>query len=300
MDYTNIYQRQIVLKEKGLMPPDSPPRMAALPAPKRTKAKGKNNTNVNKTKGKKASNNNGDSKKENTLFPTKDSGDEANKKPNSVFLTAHSDKESSSDNDKNRQGKDTELLSITGGKDSNGKTLANGVSGASEDELNNSETRRKEDFEKSLWEEDERLRKQKEDVERKLKEIQEREEREKVEREAKWREDSARRAREAEERRAESARKREEENRKKEERIAEERRREEERKEEERREQEKKAYQKDDSFFEDEESRRKKDALLARYTIYFIDIFSSRQITSIAKDGYAIMCSTLTIIYVLG
>jgi hypothetical protein len=270
LDYTNIYQRQIVLKEKGPVPPNSPPTMAALPAPKRTKPKGKNNTNANQTKEYKA-------KETKNNAGGKDSDDESSKKPNSVFLTAQSDKDSASDRDINKNKQANDLLSITDGKNNNGSTgnMVNGNNGVSEDELNSSEKRRREEFERNLREEDERLKKEKGGVERRLKEIQEREEREKTEREAKWREDSARRAREAEERQLASARRREEERRKEEERIAEDRKREDDRKrEEERREKEKKAFQKDDSFFEDEESRRKKDALLARYSIYLFIYFS--------------------------
>ena len=256
------------------MPPDSPPKMAALPAPKRGKPKGKNSTNGNKTKGniaKEKANNAGGLKKENTGLSAKDSDDESSKKPNSVFLTAQSDKESGSDRDINKNNHENkEMLSITDGKNDTGhkdsQAMVNGHSGVSDDDIVNAERRKRDEWEKNLREEDERLKREKEEVERRLKEIQEREEREKTEREAKWREDSARRAREAEERQLASAKRREEEKRKEEERKAEERRREDERREEERKEQEKKALQ-NDSFYEDEEARKKKDALLARYSI---------------------------------
>lgn len=179
LDYTNIYQRQIVLKEKTQMPLESPPRMAALPAPKRNQPKGKNGPKPNKaTTGNKAKEIN--KKEDNKLVKAKDSDEESNKKPNSVFLTAQSDKES---------GSDKELMAIMDGK-SGGKAIVDG--GLSEDESKENERRKREEFEKSLHEEEERLRKEKEEVERRLKEIQEREEKEKDEREAKWREDSAR------------------------------------------------------------------------------------------------------------
>ena len=227
MDYTNIYQRQIVLKEKRKSLPESPPMMPALPAPKKT----------TKPKPKKANNNNKD----------KALGMEMNKKPDSFFLTAHTDTGSDKELDKNTEKepeKDKQLSITDSGNVSNIDMSSFNKHKTVEEELAERNDRlKKEEFERSLREEDERLKKETEEWERKKKEEEEREERERAEREAKWREDSAKKAREEQERRQGSARRRREE---------EERRKAEE------------AKQKEDSFFEDEESKKKKEQLLAR------------------------------------
>ena len=217
MDYTNIYQRQIVLKEKRKSLPESPPMMAALPAPT------KNNNNKDKTL-----------------------EVEVNKKPDSFFLTAHTDTGSDKELDKNTEKepeKDKQLSITDGGNVSNIGMSSFNKHKTVEELAERNDQLKKEEFERSLREEDERLKKETEEWERKKKEEEEREERERVDREAKWREDSAKRQREEQERRQGSARRRREE---------EERRKAEE------------AKQKEDSFFEDEESKKKKEQLLAR------------------------------------
>lgn len=250
LDYTNIYQRQIVLREKNHTSLEAPPKMEALPAPKKPKLQKKKANKNNDNPG----NRNYNDKNCKEKNEKEKDGQEVNPKPGSFFLTTHSDTGSEKELDQSGKGaeKNDKQLSVTDGSDVSDMVMStiNKEKALLEDELaNENERQKKEEFVKSLHEEEERLKKEKEEMERKKKEEEERAERKQMEREAKWQEDLARKEREEEERWQESARwAREEEERRKVEKAK-----------------EKETKGREDSFFdEDEESRKKKDLLLAR------------------------------------